>query len=124
MQPKSKKCWQRSSLIAQLKREVNNADGTLTYGVAAQAGQGNAMPYFQHVVRVDDSQAQINQAETGIEWSLSASYSLFPNECGYATTDFTLVEPGRTRPARVSSPQIALRLVENIRSTVFRGNPG
>jgi hypothetical protein len=80
------------ALVAQLKKEVNNADGTLTYGVAAQPGQGNATPYFQQVVRVDDFQAQINQAETGIDWSLSASYSLFPNEGGYATTDFTVAD--------------------------------
>jgi quinol monooxygenase YgiN len=79
------------ALIAQLKQEVNNADGTLTYGVA-QPGQGNTTPYFQQVVRVDDFQAQINQAETGIDWSLSASYSLFPNEGGYATTDFTVAD--------------------------------
>jgi hypothetical protein len=80
------------ALAAQLKKEVNSADGMLTYGAAAQAGQGTVTPYFQQVVRVDDFQAQINQAETGIEWSLSASYSLFPNEGGYATTDFTVAD--------------------------------
>ena len=61
-----------------LKTEVDNADGTLTYGDWTQ------------VVRVEDFQAEINQAETGIEWSLTASYSLFPNEGGYATTEFTV----------------------------------
>lgn len=70
----------RAALLAQqraLKEAVNGADGTLTYGDWSQ------------VVRVDDFQCEINQAETGIEWSLSASYSLFPNEGGYATAEWT-----------------------------------
>ena len=71
----------RSALLAlqrDMKAEVNAADGVLTYGDWSQ------------VVRVDDFQAEINQAETGIDWSLSASYSLFPNEGGYATAEFTV----------------------------------
>ncbi len=65
-------------LQRQLKAQVNCADGTLTYGDWSQC------------VRVEDFQAEINQAETGIEWSLSASYSLFPNEGGYATAEYTV----------------------------------
>ena len=71
----------RAALLAKqraLKAEVNSADGLLTYGDWSQT------------VRVEDFQAEINQAETGIEWSLSASYSLFPNEGGYATAEFAV----------------------------------
>jgi hypothetical protein len=71
----------RAALLAlqrQLKAQVNCADGTLVYGDWSQC------------VRVEDFQAEINQAETGIEWSLSATYSLFPNEGGYATAEYTV----------------------------------
>lgn len=71
----------RAALLAMqraMETEVNSADGTLKYGDWSQ------------VVRVDDLQADINQAETGIDWSLSASWSLFPNEAGYATADFAV----------------------------------
>jgi hypothetical protein len=66
------------ALQAALKTEVNNADGMLSYGSWSQ------------VVRVVDFQAETNQAETGIEWSLTAEYSLFPNEGGYATAEYTV----------------------------------
>jgi hypothetical protein len=87
-----------------LKAQVNCADGTLTYGDWSQC------------VRVDDFQAEINQAETGIEWSLSASYSLFPNEGGYATAEYTVndrqdVESGDETFAfngKISAPTAAL----------------
>jgi hypothetical protein len=97
----------RAALLAlqrQLKAQVNCADGTLTYGDWSQC------------VRVDDFQAEINQAETGIEWSLSASYSLFPNEGGYATAEYTVndredVESGDeffTFNGKISAPTAAL----------------
>jgi len=41
------------------------------------------------VVRVTEFTAEINQAETGIDWSLSATYTLFPNESTYTTTEWT-----------------------------------
>jgi len=80
------------SLVAQLKTEINCVDGTLTYGAPSGVGTLPTTPFFSQVVRVDDFQAEINQAETGIEWSLSASYSLFPNEGGYATAEFTVAD--------------------------------
>lgn len=69
----------RAALLTQqraMRAEVNGADGTLTYGDWTQ------------VVRVGDLKAEINQAETGIEWSFTAEYSLFPNEGSYATCEF------------------------------------
>ena len=71
----------RAALLVQqraLKAAVNAADGVLTYGDWSQT------------VRVEEFSAEINQAETGIEWSLTASYSLFPHEAGYATADYTV----------------------------------
>jgi hypothetical protein len=59
--------------------EVNGADGTLVFG-----------NHFNGVVRVDEFTAKINQAITGIDWSISVSYSLFPNEPGYATVEFNV----------------------------------
>ncbi len=73
----------RAQLLAmqrRMKAEVNCADGKLVYGD------------WNQVVRVDDLQAEINSAETGIDWSLTASYSLFPNEGGYATAEFSVAQ--------------------------------
>jgi len=69
----------RAALLAAqmaMLNEVNGADGLLEYGA------------FEQVVRVDELRANINQAITGIDWTMSASYSLFPNESGYATCEF------------------------------------
>lgn len=82
----------RTALIAQqtaMLNEVNNADGTLTYGAFSQVG------------RVENLKAEINQALTGIDWSFTMIYSLFPNESGYATADYvsdvtTNIETGDT----------------------------
>ena len=62
---------------------MNCADGTLTYGDRSQSSSVCAWTIFRR---------KINQAETGIEWSLSASYSLFPNEGGYATAEYTVAD--------------------------------
>ena len=70
----------RAALLAAqeaMLAEVNGADGTLTYGA------------FEQVVRVEELRANINQAITGIDWTMTANYSLFPNESGYATCEFT-----------------------------------
>jgi len=101
----------RAALLAlqrQLKAQVNCADGTLTYGDWSQC------------VRVEDFQAEINQAETGIDWSLSASYSLFPNEGGYATAEYTVndredVESGDeffTFNGKIGAPTAALAMAK------------
>jgi hypothetical protein len=73
----------RAALLTQqraMKAEANSADGTLVYGDWTQ------------VVRIEDLKAEVNQAETGIEWSFTASYSLFPNEGSYATAEFQVAQ--------------------------------
>lgn len=70
----------RVALLAvqrRMKEECNSAEGLLKFGDWSQ------------VVRIDEFVAHINQAETGIDWAFTASYSLFPNEGGYATAEFT-----------------------------------
>ena len=97
----------RKALLAMeraMHTEVNGADGTLTFGDWSQ------------VVRVDELIARINQAETGVDWSFGASYSIFPNEGGYATASFTAevrddVESGDTFlvfAGEISAPNAAL----------------
>jgi hypothetical protein len=69
----------RAALLAmqrRMKTECNNAEGKLVYGD------------WNQVVRIEDFIAHVNQAETGIDWAFSASYSLFPNEGGYVTCEF------------------------------------
>ncbi|MDE2105435.1 MAG: hypothetical protein KGL39_49870, partial [Patescibacteria group bacterium] len=68
----------RAALLKQqraMTAEVNGADGALAYGDWSQT------------VRVESFEAKINQAETGIDWTLSASWSAFPNEGGYVTCE-------------------------------------
>jgi hypothetical protein len=70
----------RAALIAQavaMFQAVNGADGALQRGA------------WRQVVRAADFRAEVNQAITGIEWSLSAEWSVFPNEEGYATAEYT-----------------------------------
>jgi len=97
----------RAQLLSQqqaMLAEVNNADGTLKYGAWSQ------------VVRVADFKADINQAVTGIDWSFTASWTLFPNEPGYATAEFnadyqTNVETGDamlTLEGRIFAPDESL----------------
>jgi hypothetical protein len=69
---------QLDAAVNAMNTEVNNADGTLKYG------------NFSQVVRVDDFKAEVNQEETGVDWTLTASYSRFPNEGGYATVEFNV----------------------------------
>lgn len=67
------------ALINGLIAAVNKADGTLARGTL-----------FNQVVRVENFKAEINQAITGIDWSLSAIWTNFPNETGYATTEYSV----------------------------------
>ena len=46
----------------------------------------------QYLADLNQTQAQINQAETGIDWSLAADYILFPNLASYATATYTITE--------------------------------
>ena len=65
--------------VAQLYAQCNAADGELKYGTG-----------FDKVVRVDDFHAEVNQKITGIEWNLSAHWSEFPADDGFATAEFTV----------------------------------
>ena len=70
----------RAQLLQQqqtMLAEINNADGALKYGSWSQ------------IVRMEDFKADINQAVTGIDWSFTAIWTLFPNEPGYATAEFS-----------------------------------
>jgi hypothetical protein len=71
----------RQTLIDQanaMNTEVNGADGTLVYGS------------FNQVVRVESCLAKVNQAMTGVDWTLVAIYSKFPDESGYATAEYSV----------------------------------
>ena len=73
----------RTALLAgatALNAAMNSAEGTLKRGA------------FTQVVRIETFKAEINQALTGIEWSLTAVYSSFPSDAGYATVEFTVAQ--------------------------------
>lgn len=75
---------QRAALLsahAQLLAEIENGkDGTLVYGAA-----------FNRVIRVENFTPQIDQAAGEITWSLTGSFTRFPDESDYAITDYRLV---------------------------------
>jgi hypothetical protein len=56
---------------------VKGIAGTLIYGTV-----------FNQVVRVLDFDAQLNRLVNCVEWSLSASFTRFPNEADYALCEF------------------------------------
>lgn len=61
----------------QLLAEIT-ASGRLRYGSTDQ------------VVRVDSFAAEVDSARWDVPWSLSATYTLFPDEAGYAQAEFTV----------------------------------
>jgi hypothetical protein len=67
--------------IEEWETAVNGKDGRLTYGPPSNR-------FFNKLVRVDDFRATIDKAVTRIKWQLQASYTLFPDEDGYATAQF------------------------------------
>lgn len=71
----------RASLLAaldQLQSEIKQAkSGRIRYGT------------LDHVVRVDDFEADIDQPVFGIQWSLSVAWVEFPRQDGYAQAQFT-----------------------------------
>jgi hypothetical protein len=67
----------KEALIAKL----DNKSVRLAYGTA-----------FDKTVRVTGFECEINQMVTGITWSLSATYTRFPNEAGYVGSEFQLAE--------------------------------
>lgn len=69
-------------LVNTLNAQVDGKDGTLQYGLASST------TFFNQVVRVSAFEAHINQAVNGIEWSMTADWTEFPNEATYAAADF------------------------------------
>lgn len=57
--------------------EVDGADGTLIHGAS-----------FNKVVRVEDFEADVNDAADYIAWSLTVNWTRFPNESNYAVVEF------------------------------------
>ncbi len=93
--PQASVAQRRAELLAAftlIQSEIHDgADGTIQFGP------------FNQVVRVDSFTADIDQAgpKPHISYSLSASYSDFPNEAGYAQAEFTIttredVKEGKT----------------------------
>jgi hypothetical protein len=72
-----------AALVA--KKEA--VDAELNEGVVGMLAYGTV---FDKVVRVLDFNADINRVKNCIEWSLSASFTRFPNESDYALCEFTL----------------------------------
>lgn len=73
------------TLVNQLLAAVNGADGRLVY-----------TPFFDKTVRIEEFNAQVDQAAHHIDWSLSAAFTEFPNEAGYALAEFEI----RTRTSK------------------------
>jgi hypothetical protein len=61
------------------KTAMNCMAGNMTYG-----------DFFDGRVRVEDFRAEVNQAVTGIKWSLAVSYTLWPDEETYAGAEFSV----------------------------------
>lgn len=69
--------------IVALKAELDGKTGTLAY---SQPGT----TIFSKVVKVDGLQLAINQAVTGIDWTMTCSYTQFPNEDSFAACEFSV----------------------------------
>ena len=67
--------------LAELKSQVDGQSGALRYGPSSSR-------FFDQVVRVDAFDARIDQAVTDLHWSMQVSFTVFPNEAGYAAADF------------------------------------
>lgn len=71
------------SALQTFQSEVDSKSGLLQYSKSG-------VSFFSKTVRIEAFEAEINQAVTKIKWSLSAGYTQFPNEAGYAGADFTV----------------------------------
>lgn len=71
------------TVLASWEDKIESKDGALVYGLPSST------EFFNKTVRIDDFNAEINQAVTCIKWSLTASYTRFPDESDYAAADFT-----------------------------------
>lgn len=123
--PKATIASRRSSLLAkfdQIRSEIaDGSDGTLTFGT------------FNQLVRVDAFVPELDQVGVTphISYSMSASFSEFPNETGYAQCEFTVatqedVKEGKMRKSlsgRIESQSEAAALVKlaSVRSAFASG---
>ena len=71
--------------VVALRAAMNSAEGQLTFGTGGQQ-------MFAGAVRITDFKADVNQAIAQIEYSFSATYTLFPDEENYATVEATIAE--------------------------------
>jgi hypothetical protein len=82
----------RSGIIAQFTAvlaAVNQKRGTLRFGQRA-AESVSPVALFNQAVRVTAFTGQPDQHNKAVPWSLTAEYSLFPNEAGYSQAEFTV----------------------------------
>ena len=71
-----------ASCVTTAQAEMNGQSGLLQYGTAGA--------FFNRTVRVSEFSADINQATDEVPWTLTATYTRFPNEAGYAIADMTV----------------------------------
>ena len=72
-------------LANQMMAAVNGAEGRLVYG-----------GFFDATVRAAEFTAAVDQAADAIDWSLTAEFTEFPNEAGYALAEYEI----RTRQSK------------------------
>jgi hypothetical protein len=80
---------------------VNGPTGHLTYGPGGDR-------FFDQTIKVDAFQCTIDQANWCVTWSLSGSYTIFPDEDGYAAADVEVAvgqdeETGDAESVRVNA---------------------
>lgn len=71
------------SKVNALRSEMDGQTGTLLY-----SQPGNTV--FNKVVKVDALSVQVNQAVTGIDWTMTFSYTQFPDEDSFAAAEFSV----------------------------------
>lgn len=114
--------------IQAMQAAVNGRDGLLVLGANKSA------QFFNKTVKVDDFNAEINHAVTGIKWSLTASYTEFPDEATFAAADFSVVTNEDMESGDVTlefsgkvgaaSESVALSKLALLRTAVLAQNTG
>lgn len=104
--------------IKAMREVVDHADQRLIFG-----------SYFDGTVRVEDFQPKLDQNLKGVEWTLTCTYSKFPNEANYATVEMQAeqsdeIDTGDTMLAfsgtiRASSETIARAKLASVRAAVL-----
>ncbi len=80
--PKERRIELKDKLVA-LKTQVRGQSGHLTFGP-------DDVKFFDANVKVDTLEAEIDQASWTVRWTMTVSYTVFPNEDGYAASDFKI----------------------------------